>query len=72
LKISYHKDAIIPGLFSAPFSIGMVDDNGRYWTQPLFAPQEKVYDSRAMSWKEYKEQMQTKTAEECFKSPWLW
>ena len=72
LKICYHKDAIIPGLFSAPFSIGMIDDNGRYWTQPLFAPQEKVYDSRAMSWREYKEQLQTKTAEECFKKPWLW
>lgn len=53
LKICYHKDAIIPGMFSAPMSIGMIDDNGRYWTQPLFAPQNKVYDSRAVSAEEY-------------------
>ena len=72
LKICYHKDAIVSGLLSAPFSIGMIDDNGRCWTQPLFAPQEKVYDSRAMSLKEYKKQMQTQSAEECFQKPWLW
>lgn len=72
LKVCYHKDAIIPGMFSTPFSIGMIDDNGRYWTQSLFAPQQKVYDSRSISPKEYIDQKQTKIAEECFKKPWLW
>lgn len=72
LKLCYHKDAIIPGLFSATVSIGMIDDNGRYWIQPLFAPQNKVYDSRAISPKEYKELTRTHMAEECFKKPWLW
>ena len=72
LKICYYKDAIIPGLFSASMSIGMIDDNGRYWTQPLFAPQNKLYDSRAISPKEYIEQTRTILAEECFKKPWLW
>lgn len=55
-------------MFSAPMSIGMIDDNGRYWTQPLFAPQNKVYDSRAVSAEEYIEQKRTETAEECFKN----
>lgn len=59
LKICYHKDAIITGMFSATISIGMIDDNGRYWTQPLFAPQNKLYDSRAISPKEYIEQTRT-------------
>lgn len=50
----------------------MIDDNGRYWTQPLFAPQDKIYDSRMISPKEYIEQTRTTLAEECFKKPWLW
>lgn len=72
MKVCYHKDAIIPGLISATISIGMIDDNGRYWTQPLFAPQDKLYDSRAISPKDYIEQTRTDVAEECFKKPWLW
>ena len=72
LKICYHKEAIVPGVFSAPVSIGMMDDNGRYWIQPLFAPQNKLYDSRAISPQEYIEQTNTNLAEECFKKPWLW
>ena len=72
LKICYHKEAIIPGMLSATISLGMIDDNGRYWTQPLFAPQDKLYDSRAISPKEYIEQTRTDMAEECFKKPWLW
>lgn len=72
LKVCYHKDVVIPGVFSAPISIGMIDDNGRYWTQPLFAPQNKLYDSRAISHKDYIEQTRTDLAEECFRKPWLW
>ena len=72
LKICYHKDSIIYGMISAPMSIGMIADNGRCWTQPLFAPQNKVYDSREISRKEYIEQTRTDVAEECFINPWLW
>lgn len=72
LKVCYHKDIIIPGLFSATISLGMIDDNGRYWTQPLFAPQNKLYDSRSINPKEYIEQRRLDVAEECFRKPWLW
>ena len=72
LKICYHKDAIVPGIFSAPMSIGMIDDNGRHWIQPFFVPQDKIYDSRIISPKEYIEKMRTEAAEECFRKPWLW
>ena len=72
VKICYHKECIVPGLFSAPMSIGMVDDNGKYWTQPLFSPQDRIYDSRRSSLAEFNEMIRTTTAEECFKKPWLW
>lgn len=72
MKICYHKDAIILDMFSATISLGMIDDNGRYWTQPLFAPQDKLYDSRAITPKEYTEQTRIDVAKECFRKPWLW
>lgn len=72
LKMCYHQDAIIPSMFSATVSIGMIDDNGSYWTQPLFAPQNKTYDSRAISSKEYIDRTHIDIAEECFRKPWLW
>lgn len=72
VKICYHKDAIITGIFSAILSVGMRDDNGKYWTQPLFAPQNKVYDSRPISPKDYTEELRYDIAEECFRKPWLW
>lgn len=72
IKFCYHKDHVITGPISAIMSIVMQDDNGRYWTQPLFAPLEKLYDSRQISYKEYRDDISTEIAEECFKRPYLW
>lgn len=72
VKICYPENAITSGLFSAALSIGMEDDNGRFWTQPLFSPENKVYDSRPISATEYWEKIRTDIAEECFKKPYLW
>ena len=72
VKLCYHKDCVATGVISATMSIGMEDDNGRHWIQPLFAPLDKVYDSREISCKEYHEAIRTDNAEECFKRPWLW
>ena len=72
LKLCYHKDAIITGGVSALLHIGMVDDNGRYWVQPLFAPIDKVYESRQVLQKKYMEELTITTAEECFANPTLW
>lgn len=72
VKVCYHKDHIQPSVFSANISLGMIDDNGRHWMQPLFAPEEKIYDSRAVSAKEYNDAVRTEIAEECFKKPGLW
>ena len=72
VKICYHKDRVDSSAISAVLSIGMRDDNGRYWRQPLFAPDEKVYDSCLISSKEYYDEILTEKAEECFKNPVLW
>lgn len=72
LKICYHKDRVVAGLVSAILSIGMEDENGNYWQQPLFAPTDKVYDSRQVGWKEYRADLMPDLAIECFKKPYLW
>lgn len=72
LKFCYHKNAIIAGPISAIFHIGIVDDNGRHWVQPLFAPENKIYPSRAISAKEYSAEMDVRIAERCFANPGLW
>jgi len=72
VKFCYHKDCVIGSMISAIMSIIMEDDNGRYWTQPLFAPENKIYDSQLISYQEYRNQINTDIAEECFKKPWLW
>ena len=72
LKFCYHKDAIIVGPISAIMHIGIVDDNGRHWIQPLFAPENKIYESRAIPAKEYADEMDVRIAEKCFANPALW
>ena len=72
LKICYHKDRVVSGMLSATMSIGMHDDNGHYWQQPLFAPTDRVYDSRQVTWKKYKADLLPDLAIECFKNPTLW
>ncbi len=72
VKICYHNTKVVSGMFSAIMSIGMVDDNGHYWRQALFAPEDKVYDSRPVDPKTYLSDIRTKDAEECFIHPYLW
>lgn len=72
VKFCYHKDGIITGSISAIMSLGMEDDNERYWLQPLFAPNNKLYDSFAVTRSKYMSEIKTDVAEECFKKPWLW
>lgn len=72
IKFCFHKDRVLPGMFSAIMAIGLEDDNNNHWIQPLFVPDNKLYDSKQISYKEYMERIRTDTAEECFKKPWLW
>lgn len=72
LKICYHKDCVIAGTFEATLDLGFEDSNCHFWLQPFFAPEDKVYDSRQVTHKEYREQLLPDKAIECFKKPWLW
>lgn len=72
IKFCYHKEHIITGMISSIMSIVMEDDNGRYWRQPLFAPEDKLYDSYQISYKSYRTDISVAEAEKCFKNPYLW
>jgi len=72
VKICYHEDCVVSGMFSAIISVGLVDDNNHIWIQPLFAPEEKIYDSNLISAEEYRGYIKTEKAEECFRKPYLW
>lgn len=72
LRVCYHKDFISAGVFSVSLTISMEDRNGLCWAQGLFAPDNKIYQTRAINYKEYKEGLRVDKALECFKKPWLW
>ncbi|HRF70419.1 MAG TPA: hypothetical protein PKV66_03220 [Candidatus Pelethenecus sp.] len=72
LNISFHKDRIISGMFSAPFSLGLCDKNNNYWEQPLFAPENKLYTSYSVSFKDFRNDIDFEMAMKCFRNPDLW
>ena len=71
-KICYLKDCIVSGLMSSIMFMCLEDCNNRFWNQPLFAPNNKIYDSYEIPYKEYKDEYLPDSAIECFKKPWLW
>jgi len=66
------KGKIISGLFSAPLTLWMRDTNGRWWTQPLFFPYNKIYQSLETTGKEFKEYTDEDTILECFDGKKFW
>lgn len=72
MRICYHKDCISAGMFSAIMVMALEDSNNRYWMQPLFAPNDTIYESYKVTRKEFKEALLPESAMECFKKPWLW
>lgn len=54
MKICYHQACILEGMVSANMVMAMEDSNGRFWEQPLFAPRDKIYESKQITYKEYK------------------
>ncbi len=72
LKLFYNKDKIPVSFISAGFEIGMRDDNGNYWFQPFFAPEDKLYESRRIPHERYTDSIRPDQAVECFQKPYLW
>lgn len=73
LKICYIDEKIIlSNIGSATITIWMVDEKNNWWSQPLFAPENKIYNSKRSSHKEWKDNTDESKAIECFKNPMLW
>ncbi|MBR5247109.1 MAG: hypothetical protein IKV25_07060 [Clostridia bacterium] len=53
LKLIYNNQRIPVSSISAIMVLGLNDDNGRFWEQPFFAPDEKVYESTQVSSADY-------------------
>lgn len=62
----------LSGMMSSIMFMCLEDCNNRFWNQPLFAPNNKIYDSYEITYKEYKDEYLPDSAIECFKKPWLW
>ena len=72
MRVCYHKDCIVSGTISAIMVMSLEDCNNRFWEQSLFAPNDKIYEARRITYKEYKKNYLPDAAIECFKKPWLW
>lgn len=71
LKLCYHKECIVTGLFTASILIGLQDRNGRYWQQCLFAPSNKIQDSFSVEPKEYINDLRNDDAIKYFKDVYM-
>ena len=73
LKICYIDEKIIlSNIGSATITIWMIDEKNNWWSQPLFAPENKIYNSKRSSHKEWKDYTDESKAIECFENPMLW
>ena len=73
IKVCYISGKIVvSNIGGAPITIWMIDENKNWWSQPLFAPDNKIYNSSRSSHKEWKDYTDESKAIECFKNPMLW
>lgn len=72
MRVCYHKECIVSGMLSSILVMGIEDCNNRCWEQPLFAPNNKIYDTYPTTYEKYRDDLLPYVAIECFKKPWLW
>ena len=73
VKICYVKDSIIVSSFANPMiSIWMVDVNGNWWKQEMFAPDERILTSKRTTQEKWYNATNVDKALECFIDPMLW
>lgn len=73
LRVCYIDEKIIvSNMGNATITIWMIDEKNHWWSQPLFAPENKIYNSKRSSHKEWKDYTDESKAIECFKNPMLW
>ena len=73
IRVSYVTDeVIVSNLGNAPISMWLMDINKNVWSQSLFAPQNKIYNSEKRDYKTFREYSDITTAIECFRNPIMW
>lgn len=73
VRIYYIKNQIPTTNFGSPeLVVWLRDVEGRYWEQVLNAPANEIEISRLKNYKEFKEDIDTRVAIECFKNPIMW
>lgn len=72
LRLYWNAERVSANMVSAAFKLNLEDENGRFWYQPLFAPENQLYDSKQMKYEEYKKEINGCEATKCFDKPWLW
>jgi|GEM_PF-2020837 len=73
LTINYLiEKVVVSNLGSAMIKIWMIDINGKYWAQPLFAPENKIYNSFRTSSGDLRTEAFIDEALKCFENPMLW
>ena len=72
IDIAYLENSKICHMFSGELALIFRDSYGNLYEQPLFIQQRNLYESHAISYKEYKIYTLLDTALECLKKPWMW
>ena len=73
VRVCYINDKIIvSNIGNASITIWMIDERENWWCQPLFTPENKIYNSTKTSHKEWKAYTDESKAIECFENPTLW
>ena len=73
VRVYYINDKIIDSIIgSATITVWLSDVNGRYWSQSLFCPDNKIGLPYLSNYREFKEYTSVETAIKCFINPYLW
>ena len=69
IRVSYVTDeVIVSNLGNAPITVWLMDINKNIWSQALFAPENKIYNSEKKDYKTFREYSDITTAIECFRN----
>lgn len=72
LRVHYHPTISKFNLLSASTVIVYRDANSKYWEQPLFLMERKLYEPHKTTLKDFKKSVDVETAIKCFENPMLW
>lgn len=72
VKFIFNRARCITSPVEAVINLWITDVNDRWWNQPLFFPEDKLYKSLRVSHKEFRDYTSEDVGLDCFKNPLLW